>query len=142
MTPDFSLVADPPALEICAPGSITSTLIVDALNGFNQPVTLSDSSVPAGVTTSFSANPVTPPDTSIYTLDVAGAAAGSYDLVVSAATITQTHQANVSLSISTAAPGAPALLNPPDGATELMMYNINFEWGARLALPLSPAGGR
>ena len=129
--PDFSLQLTPAALQICAPDILTSTLLVSVVNGFSQDVTLSDSGVPAGVTTSFTGNPVTPPGTTGYVVDVsAGAADGAYDLVLSGAAVTLTHQITVPLLINSSALSATVLTSPANNALNQPLDNITFQWDA------------
>jgi len=58
---DFTLGATPPTVEVCAGDNAQYTVTVGSIGGFTSAVTLSASGQPAGATTSFSVNPVTPP---------------------------------------------------------------------------------
>ena len=58
--PDFSLGAIS-SLTVPVGGSGSSPVNVNSLFGFNSPVTLSGSSLPAGVSASFNSDPITPP---------------------------------------------------------------------------------
>ena len=131
-SPDFTISAAPTALDICKPGSGASTLTLGALGGFNSPVTLTDSGAPAGVTTSFGANPVTPPGTSAYNVNVgAGAANGNYSLVVTGTSGAVSHQSTIALVVSDAAPGAaPTLVSPANAALGQALTNLAFQWNA------------
>jgi uncharacterized membrane protein len=59
--PGFGVSAAPSSLSVQQGSSANSTITVASLNGFNSATTLSLSSLPSGVTASFSTNPVTPP---------------------------------------------------------------------------------
>ncbi len=58
--PDFTLSC-PSSLTVAAGSSGTASCTVNSANGFAAPVDLSCASLPAGVTCSYSPNPVTPP---------------------------------------------------------------------------------
>jgi hypothetical protein len=58
--PDFSLNATPVSITVNAGQSATATISVVPADGFNQPVSLSCSGLPSGVTCAFSPNSVTP----------------------------------------------------------------------------------
>ena len=85
-----------------------------------DPVTLSASGNPAGTTTGFSTNPVTPPGASTLTIGNTGAAsAGSYNMTVSATSTSGPKSAGVVLNLYTAAAGQPTLTSPANGATNV-----------------------
>ena len=127
--PDFDLEAAAGAFDTCRPEAVTTTLGVGSIFFYDQPVILSDSGVPAGVNTSFSANPVTPEGASIYTVDVtADAAVGSYAWLVRGDSPTSTHGVTVTLVVNSAIPGSPTPTDPPDGAADLPQGHILFQW--------------
>jgi hypothetical protein len=98
---DFTLAVTPDAYHVCRPAVVTSTVGVGVTGAYTQPVTLSDSGLPAGVSTAFSANPITPlPGTAVYTVTVAaGAVDGAYNWPVSGSGPGLTHTVTVSLAI-------------------------------------------
>jgi lysyl endopeptidase len=116
----FALEAAPATLDLCAPADATFGITVtQVIRTFAEPVTLSAQGQPAGTTASFSTNPVTPPGTSVMTIGNTGAAsAGSYDIDVIGTISTATVTTTVGLNLYTAAPSEPALVSPPDGATD------------------------
>ena len=59
--PTFALAASPSSLNLVAGSQANVVVTVTSLNGFNNPVQLSFSVLPVGVTVNFSSNPVTPP---------------------------------------------------------------------------------
>ena len=58
---DYTLVATPASADICAPSNAQFNVAIGSILGYTTPVTLSASGNPAGTTTNFSVNPVTPP---------------------------------------------------------------------------------
>jgi hypothetical protein len=78
----FTLSASPNSETVTKGSNRTSTITIKRKNTFDQPVTLSATGLPSGVTVSFSPNPAT--STSTLTLKASGSAA------VGAATITIT----------------------------------------------------
>ena len=93
-------------------------------------MTLSAAGNPAGTTVGFSTNPVNPPGSSVMTVSGTGGAPGG----VSTLTVTGTsgalvHAADVELEIVLAAPVAPTLLSPPDGASGVD-FTTTLAWAA------------
>jgi subtilase family serine protease len=60
-TKNFTLALSPSSFTIDERGSVTTTLTVTSVNGFNSAVDLSVNEFPSGVSATASANPVTPP---------------------------------------------------------------------------------
>jgi hypothetical protein len=81
-TPDFSLSISPPSQQIGHNGgTLTYTVTITPVNGFNSPVTLSISGLPSGTTGSFNPNPAT--TTSTLTLNVGSSTRkGTYQFTV------------------------------------------------------------
>jgi subtilisin-like proprotein convertase family protein len=117
--PDFTLAIVEPSQSICAPGNTTYTINIGAQMGFANPVTLAASGLPAGVSASFSPNPVAPGASSTMTLTANGSAvAGSSTITVNGtATASGGHSATTQLVLTTGAPSAPVLSLPANGAT-------------------------
>ncbi|MBK9091802.1 MAG: S8 family serine peptidase [Anaerolineae bacterium] len=128
--PDFTLAGFPTRQSVCAPISVAYTLTVGAILGFDQPVSLSASGAPAGVMVGFSGNPVTPPVTPTLTLcNTAAAPPGAYSINVVGMAVSATHTTTVGLDVFDAAPAAPGLLAPADGAP-LQPRRPTFTWDA------------
>ncbi len=128
--PDFTLAAMPASQAVCAPASAIYTLTVGSILGYDQPVSLSASGAPAGVMAGFSGNPVTPPVTPTLTLgNTATAIPGGYTINVVGVTVSATHTTTVGLDVFNAAPAAPQLLAPADGAP-LQPRRPTFTWDA------------
>lgn len=130
LQPDYTLTATPASQSICAPANAVYTVNVGSILGYNQPVTLSASGNPAGTTAGFSTNPVTPPGSSTLTIGNTGAAAaGTYNIDVSGASASGPHMTTVVLNLFTAAPAAPVLTAPANGATNVAAQPT-FTWNA------------
>ena len=129
--PDFSLTIPTPAQTTCAPGNASYTINIGDQNGFTNPVMLSASGLPAGVSAAFSSNPVTPVGSSTLTLTAdATAPAGPHTITVNgSASGSAGHSAPLQLTISAGIPGAPALTLPADGATGTARQPV-FSWSA------------
>ncbi|PWB67570.1 MAG: hypothetical protein C3F15_17745, partial [Holophagae bacterium] len=130
-TADFYLAASPDVLQICTPANANSSITVGSISGFTNLVTLSASGNPAGTTTSFSTNPVTPPGASTLTIGNTGsAAAGSYTITVSGtASSSPGHSVPITLDVYDMVPGAPTLLAPANGAVNVPLQPT-FSWNA------------
>ncbi len=117
--PDFTISITQASQSICAPGTTTYTVNVGSQMSFSAPVTLVASGLPAGVSASFSTNPVTPGGTSTMTITATGAAlAGTSTITVSGtAAASPGHAATSQLVLTTGAPAAPVLSGPANGAT-------------------------
>ena len=125
-TPDFTLGVAPASQDVCVGSNATYAVTVGSISGYNSPVTLSASGNPG--TAGFTVNPVTPPGAS--TLTISGAAAGAYNFnVVGTAAGPNVHQTPVALTVHSAAPAAPVLTAPADGATNVAAMPT-FTWGA------------
>ncbi len=131
LSTDFLVLPSPAAQEVCAPSNAVVNLSVPSFNAFVLPVTLSASGVPAGATTSFSVNPVTPGGTSVLTLGNTGAAAAGTSTVTITGTAAGpiTHTGDAVVTIATANPAAASLTAPANGAPNVPALPT-FTWGA------------
>jgi hypothetical protein len=128
--PDFRMALAPARVEMCGTDAETVSLTLSSVNEFADPVTLSLSGVPDGVTGTFAQNPLTPPASTNLNLESSAAAvAGEYSLMVSGVSGSLTHTADLSLGIFTAQPGAFSLSAPADGATN-QPVRPTFTWTA------------
>ncbi len=97
--PDFSLTANPTSVTVVQGTSSASTITVVPVNGFTGSVTLSNSSLPSGVTASFSPNPTTSTSTLTFTAS-SSATTGTSTVTVTGVSGSLTHSVNVSLTVS------------------------------------------
>jgi len=130
-TPDFYLGGTPDTADICTGSNAVYNMTVGQVSGFTNPVTLGASGNPAGTTTGFGTNPVTPPGSSSFTIGNTGSVApGSYIVTVSgAATASPGHTLDLNLNVFSAAPGVPALVLPINGALNQPL-RPDFQWAA------------
>ena len=129
-SPDFNVAATPDTLSECTPTDAVYEITVGSLQGYNQSVTLSSAGQPDPPNTvSFSVNGQPAPYTSTMTMGTAGATDGTYNIDVVGIGPTSTHTATVQLNLFTAAPGAPTLVAPGDGASNISVTPL-FEWTA------------
>ncbi|MGN6521350.1 MAG: proprotein convertase P-domain-containing protein, partial [Dokdonella sp.] len=117
--PDFTLAIVEASQSICAPASTTYTIQVGSQMGFSNAVTLAASGLPAGVSASFSVNPVVPGGSSIMTLTANGSAVSGTSTITVNGTATSSpgHSATSQLVITTGAPTAATPTTPANGAS-------------------------
>ncbi|ANB18646.1 S8 family serine peptidase [Dokdonella koreensis] len=133
----FTIAGAPAELHVCAANPASYALELRSHGGFHDPVTLSIASgLPAGVTASFSQNPLVPADpASTSTLglgNTAGQPSASYRLTVKAqssgpAFAALERSVDLDLHIDAAALAAPTLSAPANGETNVVV-RPNFEW--------------
>jgi len=130
-TPDFYLGGSPNPVNICVGTDAVYNITVGQIAGFTNNVTLSAADNPAGTTTSFSPNPVTPPGASTFTIGSTGAAAaGSYVVTVSGtASGSPGHSVPLDLNVFDSAPNSPTLTSPANGAPN-QSVRPDFQWTA------------
>jgi len=107
--PDFSIAASQTSLTIQQGNSGSSTITITSMNGFNQPVQLTKSGVPSGVTATLDPQQVTPPaggsTTSTLTVSVSTTATpGSCTLTVTGTNGTLSYSTYISLEITALSP--------------------------------------
>jgi chitinase len=104
-SPSFSLSASPSSLSVAQGGSGTSTITVASSEGFDSPVTLGVSGLPAGVTAVLSSSSVTPPvdgsATATLTLTASSSAtAGSATVTITGSSGSLTTTTTVAFAVS------------------------------------------
>ncbi len=129
---DFLVLPSPASQTVCAPDDGLYTLDVPQFMSFTEMVTLTNGTLPAGLSAAFSANPVTPPGTSNLTLSgTAGVGAGSYaiDITGTSSPSAIVHDTTVTLEIFDQTPPAVVLTAPVDDATDIDI-NPTVSWEA------------
>ena len=132
--PDFAMVADSPRrIEMCAATTTTDpsyALRLGVFNGFTGQVSLAANGAPAGVTPTFSTNPVTLPGTSMLTLTgAASLPSGEYTVNIDATAGSTTHTLPVQLGLSANAPAQVDLIAPANASAEAVVYPT-LTWAA------------
>lgn len=98
---DFMVSASPASQTLAQGGTITYTVTTAASNGFSDPITLSVSGLPAGVSGLFNPNPVTGAGTSTLILTaLANAQLGSAPLTINGTSRGVTHNTGVALTVN------------------------------------------
>jgi hypothetical protein len=119
-TPGFTVAASPSAISVTRGSTATSTITVTSLNGFNSATTLSASALPSGVTTTFSANPITPPAN--------GSATSTLTFAASSTATTGTTNVTVTGTSGSLVQTTPISLTVNASSTQLIQ-NGGFETG-------------
>jgi uncharacterized membrane protein len=97
--PNYTLSASPSSLSVARGSTGTSTITIHPTNGFTGSVTFSGSSLPTGVTASFSPNPST--SSSTLTLTVGGSAStGTFSVRVRGRSGGLSHSVRISLTVN------------------------------------------
>ena len=114
---DFFLSSTASEFSQCGTGSLPIPIQVTAKGGFDEPVTLSTSGLPAGSTAGFSSNPVTPTGNSTLTLGNLPIGDSPFTLIGNASGTQRT----LALTVRqfSQAPTDPTLLQPADGAIDI-----------------------
>ncbi|MBK9338016.1 MAG: T9SS type A sorting domain-containing protein [Lewinellaceae bacterium] len=115
--PSFTLCAPAVFDTICLPAQNMSVLGTAALAGFSDPITLSAGTLPAGVTATFSPNPVTPGSDVLMVLNLpAGQQEGTFnvDITAEAGSTTKTFSKTVTVFLNDFA--GLSLKTPVNGA--------------------------
>jgi serine protease AprX len=126
--PGFALSGSPNNLDLCAPADAVYTIEVAQILGYDQPVTLSAAGHPAGTSVSFADNDLVPPASTTMTISgTENAAFGDYSIQITGVSGEIERTTAVGLSLSTATPVAPNLLQPSNGASDVSVAPF-LEW--------------
>jgi subtilisin-like proprotein convertase family protein len=131
LTPDYALNVAPATRTACPGVDAVYTVDVASLAGFVDPVALTVSGAPAGVTATFAQTTVTP-GTAAVALTVTATTAvtpGSYPLTVTATTGANVKTQNITLVVSPQVTAASTLVGPADAATAQPLAPT-FTWTA------------
>ena len=128
--PDFTLNLPQSAVAVCAGRPLDIGVDLEPLLDFADPVHLSVSGWPAPGGVWFAPNPLTTlPGSSTLHLDSSGLAADTYGLIVNAASPARSHAAYFTVSVSTASPAPPTLIQPGAAATQVPL-TPTLQWTA------------
>ncbi|MEO6076065.1 MAG: hypothetical protein ABIP56_04595, partial [Dokdonella sp.] len=133
--PSFDLASETPTrVEVCGTTSGPDPMwriLAGTYNGFTSPVTLSVINAPPGTTPSFSVNPISPtPGLSTLTLtNGRSIPSGEFAFSVLGVSVPDARSLPLTLGVSSAAPTAPALNMPANGATGVKV-RPTFTWSA------------
>jgi len=133
-TPSFSFGNPAAASVTCATqNSANITLAVNSVLGYSTPVNLSATGLPAGTNVTFSANPVTPGNSTVVTLNNTNTlAAGSYNITITGVSGSIT---NTRILTYTVQPGAgPAITAQPQSTAACVASAATFSVVATNAL--------
>jgi len=148
-TPDFTIAAAPSSLSVVKGSSGSSTVTTAISGGFNAAISLSASGLPAGVTASFSTNPIAAPGagSSVVTFTVSTAAtAGTTAITITGTGGSVTHSTTVNLTVTNAATpdftisAAPAAISVAKGSTGTSTVTTAVSGGFNSAITLSASG--
>jgi len=125
---DFSISITPPSQTLTQGSSATYKVILTSLNGFNNAVSLSISStLPSGVTATFSPNQVTPTNSSILTISTSTSTpANSYTITIMVSGAGITHTSQVILNVTSISPPSP----PQNLSASFSNSSISLNWTA------------
>jgi len=117
--PTYALSVDPETQTGCVPDFVQYTVNAISINGYTDPVLLTSSGTPSGVTISYSPNPVIPGNTAMMNVNISnGVLQNAYDLTVVGNSIGGMKTATAQLVVGT--PFVDLLL-PMDEATGLSL---------------------
>lgn len=127
--PDYTLNVPGNSAIGCQPADASYTVEVGSILGYDAPVTLGQSGLPAGLSVSFSSNPVVPVGSSTLTITNTGAVApGTYAFTLTASSASGPK--TVPLTVSLVAPASQVTAtSPADGATGIT-NNTPLNWVA------------
>ncbi len=116
-TPGFTLTASPGSLSITQGNSGSSTITSSVTGGFDSAITLSTSTLPSGVTASFSPTSITGAGSSILTFTVSSTAAtGTYTITVTGTSGSTSETTTVTLTVAAPQTGSFSLsVSPSSG---------------------------
>ena len=143
MTAPFTLGAQQNYISVYAGGSTSVTLPTTVSGGFNSPVSLSVSNLPAGVSVSFSPNPVTPPASFTMTITAAATAVGgNYSFTVTGTGGGVTEQQAYSVYVNNYTLSAsPASVTVAPGSSGTSTITAAMNTGPNEAVPALTATG-
>ncbi len=128
--PGFTVSMASTLESICAGTTINRSITIGQVLGFNAPVTMSSTGLPAPGTVTFVPNPVlTVPGATQMTVLTTGVANGEYAFTATGTSGTIARSSGFPLFVATQAPVASTLTTPANSATNVPA-NVQFSWAA------------
>jgi hypothetical protein len=136
---DFVLSISPNISEICTPAPAQFNIIIDSLNGFDDPVNLAVNGLPSSVEASFSNSTLIPADTSVLTIsNTAAIFPGSYPFTVEATSSSGTKVRSAELIVRSGTPATVIQLSPGEGeGNDSLRWEASPEVGATYAIQIA-----
>jgi pseudomonalisin len=99
-SPDFSMSASPSNVGVNQGGSVSSTITISPINGFNGSVTLAALGLPDGVTATFSPNPATTTSVVTFSAAINAAGIGTSTIIATGASGTLSHNTAIVVTVN------------------------------------------
>ncbi len=129
--PTFFMGVAPASLSACPGDTLLLQIVLTGVSGFDEPVQLSMSGLPAGAMVSFAQDVLLPDDTtSALITGLQADDAGTYTLVVSGQSASVMQTVSVNLLLFGGIPGPVTPLLPADGSVEQSTYSM-LQWTAQ-----------
>lgn len=122
-TPGFTLSTPNLQQQVCVasgPAMLNTDISIASISNFTNPVTLAfNPPLPAGFSSSFSVNPVSPPGSTTLTLDIADTVgSGNFTPIVEGVASGATNRSlGLSIDVFDAVPTLPSLVSPADNSS-------------------------
>ncbi|MCB0704348.1 MAG: fibronectin type III domain-containing protein [Saprospiraceae bacterium] len=127
---DFTLAVTPASVSVCPGVPASYQVNIGSIGGFNGPVTLNTTGVPAGAVVNFVPNPVIAPGSgSLIISNTQAIVPGIYNIQVSGSGTPGIHSQSISLEVLAGTPGTTVLSTPANGATGVSLQPV-FNWAA------------
>ncbi|MEZ4935071.1 MAG: proprotein convertase P-domain-containing protein [Saprospiraceae bacterium] len=115
---NFFVDGTPAVIELCTPAE--AVYVITVSSSFQSDVDLTISNLPAGLSASFTTNPVAPGGNTTLTISNTNAlSSGNYSFTVTGSDGTDSNSSNLNLNVSNGTPPALGLTTPTDGAIDL-----------------------
>ena len=128
-SPGFDLTVNPTTESFCIGASKQITLSTESILGYSVPINLSISGLPAGMSASFSVNPVNPGSLSILTITNNSASPGSFNGTITGVSGSLNNSKSITIQVPAALGGTPNLTSPIDNSSEVDVKPL-FTWSA------------
>ncbi|HET6242909.1 MAG: T9SS type A sorting domain-containing protein [Bacteroidetes bacterium] len=125
VTNGYTLSSAQQSSSTCTPDDVIYTIDVNSIGGFNSPVALSISTLPTGLTYSFSPASVTPPGSSLLTIsNTSNVGTGNFNFIVNGTSAT----VNSYYSLDLAATNIITNVVNTNGTLTSSQSNASYQW--------------